>query len=75
MLLLFNSVSDNSDYSFKKDKNTTTHYSLPYDIAGDDSENYPKTYITSGFSVKELSNGIGLLVRLRKNVDTVSFGR
>ena len=64
LLLLFNSSEEDSDFSFKNEQGQTVNYSLPYDI-GDGK----KTHITSGFSVKELSSGIGLLVRLRRNDD------
>ena len=65
LLLLFKN-NDEADFSFNIDSATHT-YKLPIDI-----ENDSKTYITSGYSVKELSSGIGLFVGLRKEIRSIN---
>ena len=64
-MLLFRNNAE-SDFSFNIDSVTET-YKLPIDIE-DDS----KAYITAGYSVKELSSGIGLFVGLRKEISSIN---
>ena len=67
LLLLFKNETE-VDYEFNID-GVIDKYKLPIDIESESSE---KTYITSGYSVKELSSGIGLLVGLRNNLSIIN---
>ena len=66
LLLLFKNETE-VDYEFNINGAIDT-YKLPIDIEGESNE---KTYITSGYSVKELSSGIGLFVGLRNNLEII----